>query len=86
MLSLKAALLHIGNKCRSFPTALAVHMKRSYDIMHILVEHIQCESDSTSRFATRLYEILLFPLWMRQLSEANVKVISQRNNSHFDKH
>jgi hypothetical protein len=40
--SSKAVLLSIGNKYPSFPVARAVHMKDSYDNMHLLVKHVHC--------------------------------------------
>lgn len=40
-LSLKAVLLHNGNKYPSVPIAHAVHMKESYENMRVLLEHIR---------------------------------------------
>jgi hypothetical protein len=41
--SLKAVLLHNGNKYPSVPLAHAVNMKESYGDMKLLLEKIQCE-------------------------------------------
>jgi hypothetical protein len=41
--SLKAVLLHNGNKYPSVPLAHAVNMKESYEDMKLLLEKIHCE-------------------------------------------
>jgi hypothetical protein len=41
--SLKAVLLHNGNKCQSMPLAHVVNMKESYENKKLLLEKIQYE-------------------------------------------
>jgi hypothetical protein len=54
--SLKAVLLHNGNKYPSVPLVNAVNMKECYENMKLLLEKIHCESECCSvRTAAWIY-------------------------------